>query len=217
MTVINLLLKFFMKIYHLVYDLFEVEQTPFTGYEGELPNQHFKSSSIVDVDLHSPEIIEQQEIYKSGNDILEQEQEKTSNVEDILFHFKQQDEQYQECFVSLNGCESHEFHELFQRGQEQPSLVHIVDFKQQRLSLLDQPESPHVLDDPISDWMDSVSTGVSNIVVVGMMHTVCGSKYELPLEFLLCTLLSFHVFSSVHEDMPRTPLLDWLFWKFVYT
>ena len=67
------------------------------------------------------------------------------------------------------------------------------------------------------DWMDSVSTWVSNIVLVGMMHIVCGSKYELPLQFLLYILLSFHVFSSIYEDMPRTSLLDWLFWKFVYT
>jgi hypothetical protein len=36
------------------------------------------------MDLHSPEIVEQQEIYKSENDLLEQEREKTSHVEDIL-------------------------------------------------------------------------------------------------------------------------------------
>jgi hypothetical protein len=39
------------------------------------------------INLH--EKFEQQEISKSGNDILEQEQAKTSNVEDILLHFKQ--------------------------------------------------------------------------------------------------------------------------------
>jgi hypothetical protein len=64
--------------------------------------------------MHSPEIIEQQEIYESGNDIIEKEQGKTIHVEDILFHFKQQDEQCQEFFAALNGCESHDFHELFQ-------------------------------------------------------------------------------------------------------
>jgi hypothetical protein len=89
--------QFVAQIFHEdlshVYDIFEVEQTPFTGYEEELPNQHLKSSSIVDVDFHSLEIIEKQEIYKSRNDIMEQEQGKTSHVEDILFHFKQQDEQ----------------------------------------------------------------------------------------------------------------------------
>jgi hypothetical protein len=60
------------------------------------------------------EIVEQQEIYKSGDDILELERGKTSNVEDIPILFKQQDEQYHEYFVALYGCESHDFHELFQ-------------------------------------------------------------------------------------------------------
>jgi hypothetical protein len=56
-----------------VCDIFEVEQTPFTSYEKEIPNQDFKSSFIVDIDFHSPEIVEQQEIYKSKNDLLEHE------------------------------------------------------------------------------------------------------------------------------------------------
>jgi len=79
-----------------VCDIFEVEKTPFTSYEEELPNQHFKSSFIVDMDLHSLEIVEQQETYKFENDLLEQEREKTGHVEDILSHFKKPDEQYQE-------------------------------------------------------------------------------------------------------------------------
>jgi hypothetical protein len=60
------------------------------------------------------EIVEQHEIYKSEDDILELEQGQTNNAGDIPIHFKQQDELYQGCFVSLYGCESHEFHELFQ-------------------------------------------------------------------------------------------------------
>jgi hypothetical protein len=69
--------QFVAQIFHEylahVCDIFEVEQTPFTSYEEELPNPHFKSAFIVDMDLNSPKIVEQQEIYKSGNDLLEQE------------------------------------------------------------------------------------------------------------------------------------------------
>jgi hypothetical protein len=50
--------QFVAQIFHEylapVCDIFEVEQTPFTSYEEELPNPHFKSSFIVDMDLHSP-------------------------------------------------------------------------------------------------------------------------------------------------------------------
>ena len=49
------------------------------------------------------EIVEQQEIYKSEDDILELKWGKTSNAEDIP------NEKYQEYFVSLYACESHEF------------------------------------------------------------------------------------------------------------
>jgi hypothetical protein len=62
------------------------------------------------------EIFEQHEIYKIEDDILELEQGQTTNTGDIPIHLKQQDEQYQGCFPALYGCESHEFHELFQRG-----------------------------------------------------------------------------------------------------
>ena len=60
------------------------------------------------------EIVEQQEIYKSKDDIMELEQGQTNNAGDIPIHFKQQDEQYQEYFDALYGCESHEFHDPFQ-------------------------------------------------------------------------------------------------------
>jgi hypothetical protein len=59
-------------------------------------------------------IVEQQEIYKPEDDILEVERGKTSNAKDISIHLKQQDEQYQEYFYALYGCESHDFHEPFQ-------------------------------------------------------------------------------------------------------
>jgi hypothetical protein len=65
---------------------------------------------------HPSEIVEQHEIYKSKDDILELERGKTSNAEDIPIHFKQHDEQHREYFSSLSGCESHEFHEPFQQG-----------------------------------------------------------------------------------------------------
>jgi hypothetical protein len=75
--------RFVAQIFHEylapVCDIFEVEQTPFISYEEELPNPHFKSSFIVDMDLHSPEIVEQQEIYKSENDLLEQERKKNQS------------------------------------------------------------------------------------------------------------------------------------------
>jgi hypothetical protein len=62
--------------------------------------------------LHS-EIVEQKEIYKSKDGILELERGKTSNAEDIPVHFKQKYGQYQEYFAAFYG-ESHDFHEPFQ-------------------------------------------------------------------------------------------------------
>jgi hypothetical protein len=62
------------------------------------------------------EIVEKQEIYKSKDEILELEQGQANNERYIPIHFKQQYDQYQGCFFSLYGCESHEFHELFQQG-----------------------------------------------------------------------------------------------------
>jgi hypothetical protein len=67
---------------------------------------NYEESDVEGQEQVSPlpfEIVEQQEIYKSEDDILELEQGKTNNAEDISFHFKQQDEQYQEYFVSLYG------------------------------------------------------------------------------------------------------------------
>jgi hypothetical protein len=51
----------------------------------------------------SSEIVEEQEIYKSEDYILELERGKTSNVEDMPIHFKELDKQYQEYFVALYG------------------------------------------------------------------------------------------------------------------
>jgi hypothetical protein len=98
-------------------DLIKYEESDVEGHEQVFP-------------LPS-EIVEQHEIYKSEDDILEIEQGKTINVQEIPIHFKQQDVQYQECFSSLYGCESHEFHELFQRGQEKLDLVYNADLTQQ--------------------------------------------------------------------------------------
>jgi hypothetical protein len=80
-------------------DLINYEESDVEGHEQVVPLPY--------------EIVE---IYKSEDDILELEQGKTNNAEDIPIHFKQQDEQYQECFAALYCCESHDFHELFQRG-----------------------------------------------------------------------------------------------------
>jgi hypothetical protein len=65
-------------------DLINYEESDVEGHEQVVP-------------LPS-EIVEQQEIYKSEDDILELEQGKTSNAEDIPIHFKQQDEQVSGVF-----------------------------------------------------------------------------------------------------------------------
>jgi hypothetical protein len=97
---------------------------------------NYEESDVESHEKVSPlpyEIVEQQEIYKSEDDILELERGKTSNAKDITIHFKQQDEQYQEYFVALYGCESHDFHEMFQRGQEQQILVYNSYLTQQQI------------------------------------------------------------------------------------
>lgn len=165
--------QFVAQIFHEdlapVCDIFEVEQTPFTSYEEELPNQHFKSAFLVDMDLHSLEIVEQQEIYKSENDLLEQEREKTSHVQDILSHFKQPNEKYQECFVALNGCETYDLNELFQGEHEEYNLINNADVIQQQLCLLNQLEAFHEFQDRITNWMDSYFSKIPKVVSFSMI------------------------------------------------
>ena len=46
------------------------------------------------------------------------------------FLVQENNQQIQECFASLKGCEAHEFLELLQGEQEQSSLIHVARFKQ---------------------------------------------------------------------------------------
>jgi hypothetical protein len=118
------------------------------------------------------EIVEQHEIYESEDDILELERGKTSNAEDIL------NEQYQEYFSALYGCESHEFHKPFQRGWEQPNLVYNAYLTQQQLCHLNQLEAFYELQDPITRWMDSYFFKIPKVASFSTT-IICNYKYHV--------------------------------------
>jgi hypothetical protein len=164
------------------------------------------------------EIVEQQEIYKSEDDILELERGKTSNAEDIPIHFKQQDEKYQEYFVSLYGCESHDFHESFQRGQEQLSLVYNAYLTQQQLCPLNQLEAFHEFQDPIARWMDSYFSKIPKVESFSMI-IICNCKYQMPANFLSHLIYPLWIIlnSDMHRVMVLSQMFSWFHWKWNYT
>jgi hypothetical protein len=99
------------------------------------------------------------------------------------------------------------------------NVIHIADSVQWHPCPLDQPIIfCHEFHDPIADWMESLFSKASHTDSLGMVFLCC-CEYELSKNFLLHTLNSFYVFSDncKHKAMPRNQLLDWLFWKFVYT
>jgi hypothetical protein len=120
-------------------------------------------------------------------------EKKTSHVEDILSQFEQPDEQYQECFVALNGCEAYDLNELFQGEHEEYNLINNADLIQQQLCLLNQLEAFHEFQDPITSWMDSYFSKIPKVVSFSMI-IICNRKYQMPANFLSHLLYLFGLF-----------------------
>ena len=112
------------------------------------------------------------------------------------FSVQESNQQLKEGFVALKCNETYAVNELLQGGQEQPSFIDIAYFKQQQLGLFNQLDIPHMFHDPVADWMNSFSAGVSNIAAVEMTHTFYSSKWKFPVCFLLHILHPLWVFSN---------------------
>ena len=70
------------------------------------------------------------------------------------FLVQENNQQIQECYDSLKGCEAHEFLKLLQGEKEQPSLIHVARFKY-KIDFINQLDFCHGIYDPIIDWMGS--------------------------------------------------------------
>lgn len=129
------------------------------------------------------------------------------------------EQQIQDDLSTLHCFKAYDVYRLFQERWKQHSLVNEEEITEEKLQFLSQLKILHVFHDPMANWMKSVSIGVSNVAVVGMMQPVCNSKYQLSIRFQLHFSFSFCILSISYkqEFHSISQMLSWLHSKCDYT
>jgi len=102
---------------------------------------------------------------------------------DKEFFARENYQQFQKDFVSLDCYEVYDVHGLFQGDRGDHIFINEAVFNQEQTCLLNQLKAYHILQHPVVEWMDFYCSRIENVASFCILP-ICSCEYKLFMEFL---------------------------------